>query len=273
MQSLTFPPPHAPANPASSVVSRPCPLCARSDSSELLRHDPWRLVRCDHCGLAYLPEIPSDAAIDEDFEWDESFARERAERWARNPLMRAWTMAVLFLKPSREKRAMRFVRRFVRAGRILDVGCGDGRLLLAAQRAGFDALGVESSPRMAAKARRRVGSANVLCGRLSDFPMEPRSFDAAITVSYLEHEPQPLSVLQRMRALLRPGGWSIHKVPNYDSQLRRWLGPRWSGYRWPEHMQYYTPHTLGRLLTAAGFQVVAVKAHPLSDNFWIAARA
>lgn len=258
--------------PTSKTVVRACPICDSREFIERMRHEPWRLVACSGCGLAYLPEHPSDEAIDVDFEWDESFARERMERWSRNPFMRAWTMAVLLLKPSREKRAMRWIARFAERGRVIDVGCGDGRLLHVAQRAGYDVIGVESSPRMAMKARRRIGAERVLVGRLADFPLDAASFDAAVTVSYLEHEPRPLDALRRMHGLLRPGGVCIHKVPNYDSRLRSWLGKRWSGYRWPEHMQYYTPKTLGRLLENAGFEVIAVKANPLSDNFWIAGR-
>jgi SAM-dependent methyltransferase len=261
----------APALPR--VVSRTCPICKSNDFTGLIRRPPWRLVQCRVCSLAYLPEHPSNESLDTDYEWDDSFARERWERWARNPLARAWTMAALFLKPSREKRALRFIRRHVRDGRLIDIGCGDGRLLFVAQRAGFDVLGVESSPKMAAKARRRIGSDRVFCGRLADSPAQAASFDAAVTVSYLEHEPQPLEALKRMHSLLKPGGVCIHKVPNYDSLLRMCLGRRWSGYRWPEHMQYYTPTTLTRLLGDAGFETLAVRANPFGDNFWIAARA
>lgn len=260
------------AGDAQRVEARNCPVCGAAGGAELLTHDRWRLVACQTCGLAYLPEHPSDEAVDTDFEWSESFARERAERWARNPLARAWTMFVLFLKPSREQRALRWIRQFAPRGRMIDVGCGDGRLLALAQRRGFDVLGVESSPQMAARARRRIGNERVLCGRLADFPLEAGSFDLAVTVSYLEHEPRPAAVCARLFTLLRPGGICIHKVPNYDSWLRRMMGARWSGYRWPEHVQYFTPATLGRLLTDCGFEVLAVSANRLGDNFWIAAR-
>lgn len=302
---------HAAAG-AGRSETRHCPVCDAADGSELLRHDRWRLVQCGGCGLPYMPEYPTDEAIDTEFEWSESFKRERMERWMRNPFARAWTMSVLFMKPSREARALRWIRRHApptiaadgspgatagelyaalaapsgtravpggtgvpngtRRARMIDVGCGDGRLPALALRWGYDAIGVEPSPKMAARAARRMGAERVLCGRLSDFDLPPASFDLAVTVSYLEHEPRPAPVLRRLFELLRPGGVTVHKTPNYDCLLRRILGARWSGYRWPEHVQYFSPATLGRLLGDVGFQLISVKANPLSDNFWIAAR-
>jgi SAM-dependent methyltransferase len=251
------------------VVSRVCPICSSDSYREVLRHKEWRLVSCDSCQLLYLREHPSREAIDTDFEWTSSFARQRWERWARNPFMRMWTFGVLWLKASRERRALRFIQRYAPAGRMLDIGCGNGRLLGLAAHRGYEVLGIESSAKMVAGALRRLPATAVIHGRLAETDLPPGSFDIAVTVSYLEHDPQPAQTLRQIHSLLRPGGFCIHKVPNYDSLLRRVLGRRWSGYRWPEHMQYYTPKTLGRLLTDSAFAIVALKANPLSDNFWI----
>jgi SAM-dependent methyltransferase len=257
---------------ATGTRPRDCPICDDDRYRLLLEHPPWRLVECESCGLAYLPEIPTDEAIETDFDWAESFARERRARWAESPLARLWTGLLLWLKPSRERRALRVIRRWAAPGRLLDVGCGDGRLAAAARRAGFDPIGVELSPRMAAKARRRLGDERVICGRLEDAKLAPASFDVVVTVSFMEHEPEPLRAAERMRELLRPGGVCVHKVPNYDSLLRRIRGRRWSGFRWPEHVQYFTPVTLARLMSRAGFCQFEVRANSLSDNFWLAAR-
>lgn len=261
----------APVAPAKRE-SRACPVCNRSDCSPLFECDGWPLVQCGGCGLAYMPEVPTDEAIDTDFEWSESFARERYERWMRNPFARAYTMAVLFLKPSREGRAMRLVKRYVSGGKLIDVGCGDGRMLMHARRAGFDAIGVEPSAKMAARAARRVGPENVKVGRLQDFDFAPSSVDAIITVSYVEHEPRPAAAMRDFFKLLRPGGYCIQKTPNYDSKLRTLLGKRWSGYRFPEHVQYFNGSTFGRLMREAGFEIAGVHANPFGDNFWVAAR-
>ncbi|MEW6250050.1 MAG: methyltransferase domain-containing protein [Planctomycetota bacterium] len=253
-------------------VPRACPLCGANRHSPLLARHGWQLVRCLECDLAYLPEIPAAERVAADLEWDASFARVRRERWLRSPWMRAWTMVAGLLRPSREVRAIRWIRRHAPAGRLLDVGCGNGRLVATALRAGYDACGVDVSPPLIKKALRRVPPERLRCGRLENQGWPDASFDVVVTLSFLEHEPRPAELARHLLRLLRPGGLSFHKVPNYDSHLRRLLGPRWSGYRWPEHLQYFTPATLGRLLREAGFEIVAVRGMRLGDNFWIAAR-
>jgi len=254
------------------IRSRRCPLCDSDEHEVVLRKGAWRLVRCRSCSLAYLPEIPTDDAIDTDYEWAASFDRERADRWRKHPILRVGTMVASRLRPSRETRAMRRILRYAPPGRMLDVGCGSGRLDAMAKEYGYDPTGVEVSPVMAAKARRRLGDDRVLVGRLLDFDLPRGSFDLAITISYLEHEPEPARIVRRVGDLLRSGGIFINKVPNYGTWLRKLLGERWSGYRWPEHVQYFSPRTLSRLLVDSGFEIVRVSANPLSDNFWIVGR-
>lgn len=238
----------------------------------VVQHDPWKLVRCARCELHYLPEVPHDEAMESDFDWAGSFVNERRRRWIEHPLMRLWTLTILALKPNRERRAFRYIQRFAPKGRLLDVGCGAGRLAAMALGHGYDVFGIELSADMAAKAARRIGRHRVHLGRLQDAELSSGSFDVTVTISYLEHDPDPLGSLRRMHELLKPGGICIHKTPNFASVLRAWMGARWSGYRWPEHVQYFTPETIADLLDRAGFHCIAHRAPALGDNMWIVGR-
>ncbi len=258
--------------PGPSQWRKACPLCGVERYAPVLSHAGWDLVQCADCGLAYLPRIPAEDLVATDLEWDASFSHDRRQRWLQTPWMRLWTFVTMWLHPSREASALRWIRRYAPTGRLLDLGCGNGRLVAAALEAGFDAFGVDVSPVMIRKALRRVPPERVQCGRLTDLDQPAGSFDVAVSMSYLEHEPRPAETAARVFELLRPGGLTAHKVPNYDSHLRWVLGRRWSGYRWPSHLQYFTPTTLGRLLENAGFEIVGVRANPWGDNFWIAGR-
>jgi len=133
-------------------------------------------------------------------------------------------------------------------------------------------MGVEPSAAMARKALRRVEPERLKVGRLADFEWEPASFDVVVSVSYIEHEPAPMDAATRMLKLLRPGGVSLHKTPNYNSWLRGVRGDHWSGYRFPEHLQYFTPESSRRLFETAGYEFVSAHANPMGDNFWVVVR-
>jgi SAM-dependent methyltransferase len=76
--------------------------------------------------------------------------------------------------PRGERQALRHVR-----GRVLDVGCGAGRVTLELQQRGFDAVGVDSSP-LAARAARLRGVDTVWRTTLEKLGARIGDFDSII---------------------------------------------------------------------------------------------
>jgi hypothetical protein len=60
------------------------------------------------------------------------------------------------------------------------------------------------------------------------------------------------------------------KTPNYASLNRRLMGMRWSGFRFPDHVNYFTPATLRELARRAGFSTHygPTDRNPISDSLW-----
>jgi len=96
--------------------------------------------------------------------------------------------------PAVEKRALRLAR-----GRVLDLGCGPGRVLLELQRRGVQAVGVESGPVVARVARRR-GARNVKQMRVEDVDRLRGRFD---TVVMFGNNFGMLGTVPKTRRLLR----------------------------------------------------------------------
>jgi SAM-dependent methyltransferase len=106
-------------------------------------------------------------------------------------------------------------------GKLLDVGCAGGVFLDEARSAGFDVLGIEPNASMAQSARTRY-SLNVLSARVEDLPFSWGDEVNVITLlDCLEHIPQPLVAIQKLRARLVPGGHLFIRGPLANTPLSR----------------------------------------------------
>jgi demethylmenaquinone methyltransferase / 2-methoxy-6-polyprenyl-1,4-benzoquinol methylase len=95
----------------------------------------------------------------------------------------------------------------VRPGdRVLDVCCGTGDLAVEASRAGGEVTGLDFSPRMLERARRKLHSVTWVEGDALELPFADESFDAA-TVGFGVRNLSDLERgLQELRRVLRQGG-------------------------------------------------------------------
>jgi SAM-dependent methyltransferase len=140
---------------------------------------------------------------------------------------------------------------FGRPGRLLDVGCGRGEYLQAFRDLGFDVAGVDVSPRAPALAPGfHVEVADLDRGPL---PFPSQTFDFVFSKSVVEHTRQPVALLARARAALRPGGVAVVMTPSW---LHTYWGPFYIDHT---HVTPFTAPALADALTLAGFEVVGIR--------------
>ena len=152
-----------------------------------------------------------------------------------------------------------------RAGRVLDVGCGEGALGAALKQAGATCVvGVEQDASAAAVARERLDSVVVGDADAVDVPTGP--FDWMVFADVLEHLPDPDAVLGRYIRALAPGGSVVVSLPNYRfwSVLGRLLVDRWSytdaGVRDRTHLRVFTRRSALRMIEDSGLSVTRPRA-------------
>ena len=95
----------------------------------------------------------------------------------------------------------------VRGGdRVLDACCGTGDLAIGARKRGAEVIGLDFSPKMLERARRKDGGIEWVQGDALALPFEDASFDAA-TVGFGVRNVADLETgLRELRRVLRPGG-------------------------------------------------------------------
>lgn len=254
-----------------------CNLCGAQDEEFLfLRGDlalglpgEFRVVRCRQCGLIYLNPRPTVRAIG--YYYPAAYAcfnlpALAQEDAGRPPQTRDKNLA----------RRCQLVAKHRAPGRLLDVGCSDGRFLHQMQQlGGWECIGVELMDDAAAVGRQRYGL-TILTGVVEAVDLPLHSFDVITLWDVLEHVHDPAGVLQRVAELLRPGGVLLFSVPLLDSLGGRVFGKYWIGYETPRHLHIFTRKTVQQYLRNGGFQVLQEtvlnrSSHAFADSlrFWL----
>jgi SAM-dependent methyltransferase len=142
---------------------------------------------------------------------------------------------------------------------LLDVGCGSGAFMAAAQKAGWQVSGMEPGER-GRESCAKLGF-NVATSLES---LTGKQFGVITLIHVLEHLPDPIKILSFLSSLLTSNGILIVEVPNAHS-LRARLATDFvrshttridERYRaFPIHMMYYTHSTLSNVMERAGYNV------------------
>jgi SAM-dependent methyltransferase len=85
----------------------------------------------------------------------------------------------------------------------------------------------------------------------------PEAIDFAYLIEVVEHLEHPVSTLRRLRQVLSPGGRVLLSTPE-GSRCPRHT----NAYDDPTHLHFFTPRSLNRALSAAGFEPLDFRRHP-----------
>ena len=251
--------------------------------------DKWIIVECTETGMVYLQNPPEYSQLVDEFAWEKQFSEERARRKAREPVVFFISTILKKLRYKLRKRERieavceKILDQLLANGKkslnVLDVGCGTGGNLVriinhmsSKQFVPIKGIGIEISQVQAAEADvslKKIGGYcihNSAIGGLKEVP--DNSIDLIILCSFLEHETSPLPLLKVCREKLGSHGKVVIKVPNFASLNRIVRQDRWCGFRYPDHVNYFTPETLRLIVENSGLKVDSLKAMPTNDNMW-----
>jgi ubiquinone/menaquinone biosynthesis C-methylase UbiE len=140
------------------------------------------------------------------------------------------------------------------APRLLDVGCGIGAVMEAANLRGWKPVGSDVSQAVVDGCRQRGLECELIAN--DRLPFDNATFDVVTAWSVIEHVADVRTTLQEWRRVLRPGGILAIDTSNALCWKARLLGPKYRGF-WPNgHTYTFTPATLKEFVANAGFRVL-----------------
>jgi SAM-dependent methyltransferase len=257
------------------IRTRSCATCYLCGAVGILQHEnlkdqlfgasgTWNLKRCPNpsCGLIWLDPMPIEADIGKAYEHYYTHADQPTSSdhpstdRAKAALTRAYELCWRFTPLFSERQELELMCLGARpAGRMLEVGCGDGHTLAQLRALGWDVHGQELDQKAASHARTRF-EVPVFCGPLDKAGFRDAEFDAVVTNHVLEHVHDPLALLRESKRILKPGGILVAITPNARGWGHARFGACWRGLEPPRHLFLFSPQALEKIARSSGFQHV-----------------
>jgi 2-polyprenyl-3-methyl-5-hydroxy-6-metoxy-1,4-benzoquinol methylase len=264
---------HAPASKHSAdrdFEQRSCMVCQGSLETLVVNtfdtrfgiegaYDVWK---CGECGLEQISPVPAVAELKKLYEIYYNFGGEKGTVYTR--LRESFFSSYLYRLWLHLDGDLSFHAR-KGSGRLIDIGCNEGRGLSLYAGSGFQVEGSELSERAAAEARAR--GFTVHTQPIQDFT-PALLYDVAVLSNVLEHAVDPRQMLRDVNRILAPGGQIWISCPNSQSWLRKACGKFWINWHLPFHISHFSSRTIATVLENAGFTGVEIRQ--ITPASWVA---
>lgn len=230
------------------MTVRPCPVCGGEELAPFVNNNYLSYVRCAACDLVFQnpavrPEIVNDSFAGDDPLLEDYF--NIATRYKTG----------IPGKPDPQTHGkLKDIYALRKNGRLLDVGCSVGDFLHLAKHF-YEVEGVEINPRTAAIAKQHF---TIHTDYLSALDL-PAEYDIVTLHQILYGVPDPVGLLESVRAVLSPGGFLYINTPNAASYATRVFGGQCCHFYGYTSLNVFTPKSLEELAQRTGFRVAQLR--------------
>lgn len=232
--------------PAFMVEEIGCCVCGNKNPSEFklkYQREKFSVVTCNRCTFHFIPPYYRKKIEYTQYKNEEVTAAVRAgNNW---------------IKIQRHKLRFKFIQKFIKSGKLFDLGAGWGHFMLAGKELGYDVYGVEISEQPYLYC---VNDLKLPVDHIDFFEMdESKKFDVITMWDVLEHIDKADVFLEKCSKLTKNGGYLILQVPQIDSYFAKRHKANWK-MMGLDHVNYFSKETITRILENHGYEVMKIKS-------------
>jgi len=158
---------------------------------------------------------------------------------------------------------------------LLDIGCGTGDFLLTCATNNWKVCGIEPNEKANKLVNEKFNSTSKKIQIYTDIDIlieENGSINLQFEVitlwHVLEHVPDPVAYISKLKRLLSPTGTLIVAVPNHHSYDAQYYKQYWAGYDVPRHLWHFSQKAIHELFAKEEMEVI--KTIPMKfDSFYV----
>jgi len=255
------------------TIKQQCPLCGSSQTQHAYttrdilynKETLYDYFNCNHCKAVFISPMPSEKQIASFYPDQYMVYEEVVPKKLSN-----MEMAVLKLRFGYKHLNPSFISvlfapvvsmfkyklniSFIKNGKILDIGCGNGKYLSKMKNLGWQSFGVEFND-VAVKACKK-NNLDVFQGELKNAHFEPQEMDLVTARHVIEHIPDVNSFFEEVNKVLKPGGLFHLRTPNTNALGRKFFSTNWYANDAPRHLILFSPENLTQRAEQHGFEEV-----------------
>ncbi len=160
----------------------------------------------------------------------------------------------------RLKLIQRYLNKPRRDIKLLDLGCSSGSFLEVVQKFGFQAEGLEPAQKAAMSARELGFTIHI--GTIDSVLLPENSFDVITLFEVIEHIPDPVSLLNHCKRILKPGGLIMIGTGNTDSWTVKVMKEHWEYFDMGKHgghISFFNKNSIKTLASICKLKPIYVK--------------
>lgn len=222
--------------------------------------DDFSFHKCTMCDHHYLNPRPSPSSLNQIYP-DNYGNYSNSQKFSLPFAVKSW-MEHLFIK------------KLFRIGNtpqsILDVGCGDGRLLkivksIASNKCTLE--GIEISKQASMEAEKKGFS--ITTSSIETINLPKGVYDYIFMIQVIEHLHKPYDSIIKLKESLKKGGVLVIETPDTDCIDYNIFSKRyWGGYHYPRHFNLFKKVNLQKLIKLAGLRVIH-SSNKIQPVHWI----
>jgi SAM-dependent methyltransferase len=225
-----------------------CPVC-KLNNIILLYRGSAVLYRCRQCGIIFNQAFREISYNDDYFtdQYRKQYGRTYIEDFEN----------IYRTSAGRLRRILKYRKEINDIGRLrlLDIGSASGFFLKAAQDSGIeDLLGIEISGFASGYCAEKLGI-NVINASFSEISL-PGNFDIITAWYFIEHSPDPESIVTRIYNSLKQGGVFAFSVPSFFGPQFFFDRNTWFETHPVDHKTDFSPFSVCEFLKKIGFKKI-----------------
>ncbi|MHC4351164.1 MAG: class I SAM-dependent methyltransferase [Planctomycetota bacterium] len=159
------------------------------------------------------------------------------------------------------------IKRFVTAGKLIDVGCSNGAFVRRALEDGFISEGLELHESIAQIAR-SLNAVRMRVGDLREQKLPSETYDVVVLNDVIEHFYDPLNEMAEINRILKIHGLLVIETPNADMLKLSGFMLSWKHVRPSEHLFLFSEDLLTEILKDYQFNIL-LKEYPIPGKISI----